>query len=116
MTSISFERIGFGGDIEDSDGAWESSRILADGVAVGSVTVKAWDDGAALIERIDVDEAWRGRGIGTAAIEAIAAEHGATYIAADNPRAAALYARLGQDVTGDELWGHLDGGFGVYRV
>lgn len=34
-----------GGDIEDSDGAWENFEIHAYGKKVGFCAVKLWDDG-----------------------------------------------------------------------
>jgi ribosomal protein S18 acetylase RimI-like enzyme len=113
---IKLSSIANGGDIEDSEGAWESFRIERDGEFVGSVTVKTWDDGSSLIERLDVDDTFRCQGIGSAVIRMISADHDSCYIVPDNKRAQALYERLGCDVSDDDLWGALDHGFGVYRV
>lgn len=104
-----------GGDIEDSDGAWECFEIFADGQTVGEVTVKTWDDGSALIERIDIEEAFRGHGIGTETIRMISDDHDRTFIVPDNADAQRLYARLGRE-TSNDVWGSLDQGFGVYEV
>lgn len=76
------------------------------------------DQGRALIERIDVDEGFRGQGIGTAAIREIAAHHRAVYLCPDNEDAARLYARLGEklDVCPLECLYSMDQGYGVYEV
>lgn len=37
-----------GGDIEDSDGAWENFKIFAGGKKIGFAAVKSWSDGTAL--------------------------------------------------------------------
>lgn len=113
---IAFKTIGFGGDIEDSEGAWESREILHNGERVGSVTVQTWADGSALIERIDVDEEKRGQGIGTATINAMVEEFGSCYIVPDNADAARLYARLGREVSAAGDWTYLDQGYGVFKV
>lgn len=104
-----------GGDMSDSDGAWECFDIEAQGKKVGECTVKFWDDGSALIERIDIEESDRGKGFGTDAIKMISDDHGKTFIVPDNARAAALYNRIGGRID-DDLWCSLDQGFGVYRV
>ena len=81
-------------------------------------------DDCAYIERIDVDEGFRGQGIGTAAIREIAADFYRTFTAPDNEDAARLYARLGEKIVGDDIEAaapmeclyYLDQGFGVYEV
>jgi len=112
---VELKSIYSGGDIEDSDGAWENFEIYADDKCVGEVTVKTWDDGSALIERIDIEEAFRGRGIGTEAIRMISDDHDRTYIVPDNADAQRLYERIGRE-TSDDVWMSLDQGFGVYSV
>lgn len=114
--TIELKTIGFGGDIEDSDGAWKSSMIEKDGINVGSVSVKTWADGSALIERIDIDENFRNEGIGSTVIKTIAEAHDACYIVADNANAARLYDRLGCLVNEASDWNYLNDGFGVYRI
>lgn len=113
---ITFKAVGFGGDIEDSEGAWESREIYADGEKVGSVTVQTWSDGSALIERLDVDEGKRGNGIGTATINALVEELGSCYIVPDNADAARLYDRLGREVSAASDWSYLDQGYGVFEI
>ena len=112
---IELKSICSGGDIEDSDGAWENFEIMADGEAVGEVTVKTWDDGSALIERIDIIDGKRGKGYGSETIRTISDDHDTTYIVPDNADAQRLYDRLGSE-TSDDVWQSLDQGFGVYRV
>ena len=104
-----------GGDIEDSEGAWENFEIVVDGEKVGFAAVKMWNDGSALIERIDIDDAQQNRGYGSEAIRKISAEHDTCYIVPDNTDAQRLYERIGYE-TEDDLWCSLDQGFGVYRV
>ncbi len=68
-----------------------------------TATVQELDDGCAYIERIDVDEGFRGQGIGSAAIREIASGFDRTFIAPDNEDAARLYARMGEKVVGDDV-------------
>ncbi len=78
------------------------------------------DDDCGYVERIDVDEGYRGRGIGTAAIADIKQDFWKLYFAPDNENAARLYARIGEPVEG--VWvgnldiSYLDQGYGVYEV
>jgi ribosomal protein S18 acetylase RimI-like enzyme len=78
-------------------GAW------VDGVVVGTAVLRAGGE----LGNLHVAEAARGRGAGTALIrlaEQVARERGQTQVtiavAEDNPRAAALYQRLGYADTG----------------
>lgn len=68
--------------------------------------VQELDDGSAYLERIDVDEGFRGQGIGTAAIREILGDFDALYAAPDNEDAAAPL----------ECLYYLDQGFGVYAI
>ena len=115
MKEIELKKIAEGGDIEDTDGAWIDFEIFSDGEKAGDVSVKVWDDGSCLIERIDIDEDKRGQGIGSAAIKEIAYDHDKTFIVPDNADAARLYARIGSE-TSSEVWQSLDAGFGAYEV
>ena len=85
-----------------------------------TATVEPLDDhhGRAYIQRIDVDEGFRGQGIGTAAIRGIAQEYRAVYLCPDNEDAARLYGRLGEklDACPLECLYYLDQGYGVYEV
>ena len=93
-------------------------EIVVDGVEIGSAIVKEFgEDGTALLERLDIDEDFRCKGFGTAAIEMIkenrSDKDGALYCAAENARCARLYARIGCEVTCDP-WVELGVGFGVF--
>ena len=112
---IELELIHNGGDIEDSEGAWENFRIVNNGVEVGSMMVQSWNDGSALIERIDIDEEFQGQGFGAQAIQETARRFDRCFIVPDNERAQRLYERIGSE-TSDDVWCSLDQGFGVYRV
>lgn len=104
------------GDIEDVDGLFTAYDIIADGVKVGACSLIQWDDDSALIERIDIDEAFRGQGIGTKAIHELASLSDSTYIVPDNADAQRLYNRLGFEVDAESDWSYKDVGFGVYKV
>lgn len=86
--------------------------------------VQELDDGIGYLERIDVDEGFRGQGIGSAAIHEIAADFDRLFTAADNADAARLYDRLGEKVVGEdvdeaaplECLYYLDQGYGVWEV
>ena len=105
--------------------------IELDGVEIGSATVIASEGQTAYIERIDIDEAHRGQGCGTAALEQLSDSFGGIYIAPDSADSQRLYARLGRQVSGlyydeeyeDEVMmtsgdyaDDLDQGFGVYEI
>lgn len=89
-----------------------------------TATVIELGDDAAYIERIDVDDGFRGQGIGTAAIAEIGEDFWTLYAAPDNADSARLFGRLGEKVVGDDVDAaapmeclyYLDQGFGVYEV
>lgn len=89
-----------------------------------TTTVIELGDDAAYIERIDVDNGFRGQGIGTAAIAEIGEDFWTLYAAPDNADSARLFGRLGEKVVGDDVDAaapmeclyYLDQGFGVYEV
>lgn len=86
--------------------------------------VQEMEDGCGYLERIDVDEGFRGQGIGSAAIREILGDFDGLYCAPDNADAARLYARLGEKIVGEDVDGaapleclyYLDQGYGVYEV
>lgn len=86
--------------------------------------VQEMDNGFGYVERIDVDDGFRGQGIGTAAIREIMKDFDGLYFAPDNADAARLYARMGEKIVGEDAEGdcpleclyYLDQGFGVYEV
>lgn len=86
--------------------------------------VQELDDGCGYIERIDVDEGFRGQGIGSKAIREIAGDFESLFAAPDNEDAARLYAKLGEKIVGEDIETaapmeclyYLDQGFGVYEI
>ena len=89
-------------------------EIVSEGVTVGAMTVMDSDDGA-YVERIDIDEQYRGHGIGTDALLQVSDIYGGVAIAPDNDRAARLYERLGTESRYDGAE-YIDQGFGVYDI
>lgn len=97
--------------------------ILADDALVGSATVTRYhgEDGNTEythLERIDIDEAHRGKGYGSAAIEAMRKTFGRIVAAPDSEDSQRLYARIGEEVLdtrGDMEECYLCVGFGVYE-
>ena len=98
--------------------------ILADGAIVGAATLTRYydEDGDieySHLERIDIDEDSRGKGYGSAAIEAMRKAYGRIVAAPDSEDSQRLYARIGEEVldtTGDKEECYLDVGFGVYEI
>lgn len=89
-------------------------EIVSDDATVGAMSVMDSCIGA-YVERIDVDEQYRGRGIGTDALLQASIMYGGITVAPDNERAARLYQRLGTEsrYEGAE---YVDQGFGVYDI
>lgn len=56
---------------EDPVGA----SVLVDGTVVGRAQLEPGDDGGVLVHRVDLEEAWRGRGIGPALLHRLAVDH-----------------------------------------
>ena len=96
--------------------------ILADGAIVGEATLIRYhgEDGEikySHLERIDIAEESRGKGYGSAAIEAMRKAYGRIVAAPDSEDSQRLYERIGEpmfDFDGDREECHLDIGFGVY--
>jgi ribosomal protein S18 acetylase RimI-like enzyme len=92
-----------------------------DAIPVGRVALdftRRADVGAAVLWAAHVEPGWQSRGIGTTLflhVEAVARERGFAAIelavAKDNPRALALYKRLGYEVVGEGVgrWSYRDG-------
>ncbi len=85
----------------------------------------------AYVDWIEVTEEFQGQGIGTSAIKELAKIYQAVYLAPTNENNARLYARLGEQVIGDDVEAsedtyfyynnfdclyYLDQGYGVYEV
>lgn len=86
--------------------------ITSGGEAAGVLTVIVSDESPAYIERIDIDEDKRGRGIGTTAIHIVADTYDGVALAPDSEDSARLYARIGREYDLPEI----DQGYGVYIV
>lgn len=84
-----------------------------DGQDIGSASVMT-DDKSTYVDRIDIDEAHRNHGYGTAFLMALRGIYGRLVIAPDNEDARRLYDRLGEDVSRD-YW-MVDQGLGVYAI
>lgn len=97
--------------------------IVADGEKVGTIEIIDRfneDNDTAYVERIDVDEEFRGQGIGTTVLTDILWD---TYrdvvVAPDNEDAQRLYKRLGTEFRcyGDRYdFSYNDQGYGVYVI
>lgn len=99
----------------DPEGIFQSRSIILNGKQVGAAGINIYDD-FTLIERLDVDEEYRNKGIGSKIITDIASEFDTTYIVPDNENAKRLYERLGDEVTDDDVVEYLDDGYGVYEI
>lgn len=114
--NVDLELRKYGGDKEDSDGYWESFNILCNSIKVGSCMIISWDDGSALVERIDIDDEYQNKGIGSSALEQLSEEYEDLYIVPDSNDSARLYARLGSEVPASSDWSYKDIGYGVYKL
>ena len=95
-------------------GVWASYNIEVDGVVIGEVSINEYDDGA-YIERMDIDEQHRNKGLGRQAAEMIASKYDDTYAAPDSEDAQRFWARIGEEVDSDNSYSYLDQGYGVYK-
>ena len=97
--------------------------ILADDSIVGSAMLTRYHGENvgreyAHLERIDIDEDSRGKGYGSAAIEAMRKAYGRIVAAPDSEDSQRLYALIGEEVLdtrGDMEECYLCVGFGVYE-
>ena len=98
--------------------------ILADDAIVGAATlIRYYDEDGdtryTRLERIDIDEASRGKGFGTAAIKTMSKTYGRIVAAPDSEDSQRLYARIGElvvDRRGDTEECYLCVGYGVYEI
>lgn len=105
-------------------------EILAGDVKVGAATctefvsVREDDEGmeieaiaeGALIERLFIKKAHRGKGHGAGAILSLKELFGFIVLAAENADCARLYRRMGDDISDSAEWGELGQGFGVFKI
>lgn len=88
-----------------------SFDIIENGITVGYASIML-DDSSAYCERIDIDEEYRNRGYGTAALRDLSEMFHGIIVAPDNEDAQRLYERIGYE-TSDDMY---DQGFGVYEI
>lgn len=100
---------------DEYEGGYQRRDIKLNGETVGTVAIRIYDDYSE-IDRIDIDEKYRNKGIGTTVLGDIAGEFDTTYIVPDNESAKRLYERIGEEVTSGEVYENLDQGYGVYRL
>lgn len=92
--------------------------IEVDGIIVGGGSMIE-DEDSCYLERIDIDEEYRGKGYGTQALYLLRGIYGTYYLAPDNADAKRLYDRVAEEMPQDEYdrWGFaIDQGFGVYVI
>lgn len=99
----------------DKHGESDNAIAYVSGREVAWASILTSEDSPAYVERIDVDEAERGKGIGTEVLEKLASHYGEIIIAADNERANRLYERLGSEYTGEDA-PYIDQGYGVWMI
>jgi ribosomal protein S18 acetylase RimI-like enzyme len=88
-------------------------EAILEGATIGYATVIV-DSEYTYLERIDIEEEFRGQGYGTAFIRTLADEYGSIVAAPDNEGSQRLFDRLGYDVS-DKYW-MVDQGYGVYEI
>ena len=93
---------------------YDNIAIMLDGKEVGTIGMVA-DENEPYLERIDIDEKYRNKGIGTDALRLVAEKYGEFIIAPDNEDAKRLYERYGEESNSDNA-PYLDQGYGVYSI
>lgn len=110
---LSFERKVLNKPYEDN--IYEAVAVFMDGKEIASAGVVISGTEPAYVERIDVDEKYRGQGIGTWLLKKMAVEYDDIFISADNEDAARLYWRIGEEYTGESAY-YVDYGYGVVII
>ncbi len=98
---------------EEDSYTYEMFSASVDGQEVGCASVMT-DEKSTYVDRIDIYEAHRNHGFGTAFLMALSKLYGSVVLAPDNEDARRLYDRLGNDVSKD-YW-MVDQGYGVYEI
>lgn len=93
---------------------YDNIAIMLDGKEVGTIGMVA-DKNEPYLERIDIDEKYRNKGIGTDALRLVAEKYGEFLIAPDNEDAKRLYERYGDESSSDNA-AYIDQGYGVYSI
>ena len=99
----------------EKHGESDNATAYINGREVAWASILTSEDSHAYVERIDVDEAERGKGIGTEMLEQLADHYDEIIIAADNERANHLYERLGTEYNGEDA-PYVDQGYGVWMI
>lgn len=89
-------------------------EIIENGTVIGGCSIMV-DDSYAYCERIDIDEQYRNRGYGAAALNELSEIFNGIVVAPDNKDAKRLYDRLGYEYSGDGTE-YIDQGYGVYKI
>ena len=81
------------------------------------ITVQEFD-GFAYIQRLDVEEPYRGKGLGTAVVEALKDKYRTVIAAPEGERPRGFFERIGEkddcgELMGQAIW-PLDQGYGIY--
>lgn len=97
----------------DSEGDY--AIVSTNGKEICWASILSGGSEPAYVERIDVDEEYRGHGIGTWTLRELAKHYDDIIIAADNADANRLYERLGFEYNGDSA-AYIDQGYGVWRI
>ena len=99
-------------------GTWDTFRmtILIDGKKVGSADVMINNDDLdeVYIEWIEVDEEFRGQGLGTKALKLLAETYGFIFFAPTDEDNQRLYERIAEEYGANAP--EVDQGFGVYYM
>ena len=93
---------------------YDNIAIMLDGKEVGTIGMVA-DENEPYLERIDIGEKYRNKGIGTDALRLVAEKYGEFLIAPDNEDAKRLYERYGNESNSDNA-AYIDQGYGVYSI
>lgn len=109
---------------EDEPCDYHGYDILLNGKKVGSTEIiDCWNEynDICYVERIDIDEEYRGMGIGTTVLtDNLKDDYYSIVLAPDNEDAKRLYQRLGEEcnrIPGcDHEFGYFDQGYGVYVI
>lgn len=99
---------------EEDGYTYDNIAIMLDGKEVGTIGMVA-SENEPYLERIDIDEEYRNKGIGTDALRLVAEKYGEFLIAPDNEDAKRLYERYGDESSSDNA-AYIDQGYGVYSI
>ena len=93
----------------------ESVSVFMHGKEIARAGIAIGGKEPAYVERIDVEDGYRGQGVGTWLLKKLAVMYGDVFISADNEDAARLYWRIGEEYTGESAY-YVDYGYGVVII